>query len=140
MRLSEGDRIYGLGEKAGPLERTGKRYEMRNLDALGYDARSTDPLYKHLPVTFTQTEGAGAFGLFYDNLTNGGFDLGNELDNYHPRFRSWRAEDGDLDLYLSWGPQLIDVIKAHHRLIGGMQFSPLWGGTPRRQLPARPEA
>lgn len=44
------ERFYGLGEKAGDLQRNGKRYEMRNLDAMGYNAASTDPLYKHIPV------------------------------------------------------------------------------------------
>ncbi|MCK3229807.1 alpha-glucosidase, partial [Escherichia coli] len=48
------ERFYGLGEKAGDLQRTGKRYEMRNLDAMGYNAVSTDPLYKHIPFTITQ--------------------------------------------------------------------------------------
>ena len=38
------ERFYGLGDKAGDLQRNGKRYEMRNLDAMGYNAVSTDPL------------------------------------------------------------------------------------------------
>ncbi|WP_349018718.1 hypothetical protein [Cutibacterium acnes] len=37
------DRYYGLGEKSGDLERTGRIFDMRCLDALGYDAGSTDP-------------------------------------------------------------------------------------------------
>ncbi|VTN15230.1 Uncharacterised protein [Raoultella terrigena] len=32
------ERFYGLGEKAGNLQRNGNRYEMRNLDAMGYNA------------------------------------------------------------------------------------------------------
>lgn len=73
---------YGLGEKAGDLNRTGGRYEMRNLDAMGYNAASTDPLYKHVPFTITRKEDV-SFGLFYDNLSSTMLDLGNELDNYH---------------------------------------------------------
>ncbi|WP_029010215.1 TIM-barrel domain-containing protein [Azospirillum halopraeferens] len=120
------DRVYGLGEKAGPLERTGRRYEMRNLDAMGYDARSTDPLYKHIPFTVTRTGSAGAYGLFYDNLAGCRFDLGNELDNYHKPFRAYRAEDGDLDLYVRWAPTVLEVVKSHVRLTGGTAFPPLW--------------
>ncbi|MGF7448003.1 alpha-glucosidase, partial [Klebsiella michiganensis] len=48
------ERFYGLGEKAGDLQRNGKRYEMRNLDAMGYNAASTYPLYKHIPFTIAQ--------------------------------------------------------------------------------------
>lgn len=60
------ERFYGPGEKAGDLQRTGKRYEMRNLDAMGYNAVSTDPLYKHIPFTITQRSDI-SYGLFYDN-------------------------------------------------------------------------
>ena len=121
-----GETIYGLGEKAGALERSGRRYEMRNLDAMGYDARSTDPLYKHIPFTLTRTEEAGSYGVFYDNLAGCWFDLGNELDNYHKPFRAYRAEDGDLDFYVSWAPAMLDIVKAHVRLTGGTAFPPLW--------------
>ncbi len=122
-----GELHYGLGEKAGPLERSGRRYEMRNLDALGYDAAHTDPLYKHIPFTITDRPGAGALGLFYDNLSTCWFDMGNEVDNYHAAFRAYRAEDGDLDYYLSWAPDVLNVVKQHHRLIGGTAFMPRWG-------------
>ncbi len=121
-----GERVYGLGEKAGNLERSGRRYEMRNLDAMGYDASSSDPLYKHIPFTVTRTPEAGAFGLFYDNLAGCWFDLGNELDNYHRPYRAYRAADGDLDYYMSWAPKVLDVVKAHVRLTGGTAFPPLW--------------
>lgn len=121
-----GEKVYGLGEKAGDLERSGRRYEMRNLDAMGYNARTTDPLYKHLPVTFTLTEGAGAFSIFYDNLASCWFDIGNEFDNYHLPFRAYRALDGDLDYYFSWAPQLLDLVKGHTRLTGGTAFMPRW--------------
>ncbi|MCV4819860.1 alpha-glucosidase, partial [Escherichia coli] len=47
------ERFYGPGDKPADLQRTGKRYEMRNLDAMGYNAVSTDPLYKHIPFTIT---------------------------------------------------------------------------------------
>ena len=120
------DRIYGLGEKAGALERTGRRFEMRNLDAMGYDAASTDPLYKHVPFTITRGETGLSYGLFYDNLAPCWFDLGNELDNYHKPFRSYRATDGDLDYYVTLGPSLADVTKAHVRLTGGTAFLPRW--------------
>lgn len=70
------ERYYGLGEKAGDLERTGRRFEMRNLDAMGYNAASTDPLYKHIPFTITRGPEA-SFGLFYDNLSSCWLDLGN---------------------------------------------------------------
>lgn len=119
------DRFYGLGEKAGPLERTGKRYEMRNLDAMGYNAASTDPLYKHIPFTITRRDDV-SFGLFYDNLSSCWLDLGNEIDNYHQPYRRWQAEAGDIDYYLFVGPRVLDVTKTFVRLTGKTFFGPKW--------------
>jgi len=126
LRRYPEDRVYGLGEKTGDLERSGRRFEMRNLDAMGYDAEKTDPLYKHVPFTLTQTERAGAWSIFYDNLASCWFDIGNELDNYHLPYRAYRAEDGDLDYYVRWAPQLLDLVKGQTRLTGGTAFPPRW--------------
>ena len=126
LRRQPGELVFGLGEKAGRLERSGRRYEMRNLDAMGYDAESTDPLYKHIPFTMTRTAGAGCWSIFYDNLAGAWFDLGNEMDNYHLPYRSYRAEDGDLDYYMAWAPELLDLVKGQARLTGGTAFPPRW--------------
>ncbi|WP_312739262.1 glycoside hydrolase family 31 protein [Cedecea neteri] len=125
QRRFAGERFYGLGEKAGPLNRTGRRYEMRNLDAMGYNAVSTDPLYKHIPFTITRRDDV-SFGLFYDNLSSCWLDLGNEIDNYHLAYRRWQAEAGDLDYYLFLGPRVLDVTKAFVRLTGKTFFGPKW--------------
>ena len=125
QRREKDDRYYGLGEKAGDLERTGRRFEMRNLDAMGYNAASTDPLYKHIPFTITRREQV-SFGLFYDNLSSCWLDLGNEIDNYHQPYRSWQAEAGDIDYYLFVGPRVLDVTKAFVRLTGKTLFGPKW--------------
>ncbi|EQB7027967.1 alpha-glucosidase, partial [Escherichia coli] len=102
------ERFYGLGDKAGDLQRNGKRYEMRNLDAMGYNAVSTDPLYKHIPFTITRRDDI-SFGLFYDNLSSCWLDLGNEIDNYHTAYRRWQAEAGDIDYYLFTGERVLDI-------------------------------
>lgn len=119
------ERYYGLGEKAGPLSRNGKRYEMRNLDAMGYNAASTDPLYKHVPFIITQREDV-SFGVFYDNLSNCWIDLGNELDNYHKPYRRWQSEAGDIDYFLFTGKQVLDITKRFVRLTGKTIFGPKW--------------
>ncbi|GAB3702783.1 glycoside hydrolase family 31 protein [Mariniluteicoccus flavus] len=125
-------RYFGLGEKAGDLERTGRRFELRGLDAMGYDAGSTDPLYKHVPVTITapRVADAGAgwapFGMLYDNLATSWFDLGNEIDNYHRRYRTYTAECGDLDYYLWVADGVEAVTREIPRLTGRTCFPPKW--------------
>lgn len=146
MARDSQDKFYGLGEKAGELNRHGKRFEMRNLDAMGYDAKTTDPLYKHIPFYITKpavniqmniqiknqneqdvdSSLTGAYGLFYDNLSNSWFDLGNELDNYHPKYKSYRAEDGDLDYYFIYAESIKKVTKRFVQLTGKTFFGPKW--------------
>lgn len=99
------DELYfGLGERAGNTNRAGQRYRMTNIDAMGYDAASTDPLYKHIPFYITwKKSGKVGFGLLYDTAADCTFDFGRELDNYHGRYRYFVAEHGDLDYYFYRG-------------------------------------
>jgi len=119
------EQYYGLGEKAGDLNRAGRRFEMRSLDAMGYNAESTDPLYKHFPF-YIGRRGGVSCGLFYDNLANCWFDLGNELDNYHAWYTRYQAEAGDLDYYVLLGPTIKDVTQGFVRLTGRTAFLPKW--------------
>ena len=119
------DHYYGLGEKTGNLNRHGRRFEMRNLDAMGYNSECTDPLYKYIPFYVTHTEDV-SYGLYYDNLALCWFILGSEIDNYHAYYRTYKAEDGDLDYYVILGPKVLDVTKKYCKLTGGTTFGPKW--------------
>lgn len=121
------ERYFGLGERSGELDRVNRRFEMRNVDAMGYDARRSDPLYKHIPFYTTQQAASGlAFGLFYDTYADCAFDLGAERSNYHGIFRSFRAERGDLDYYVIAGPKVADVTRRFTWLTGRPAFLPRW--------------
>ncbi|KGQ69547.1 alpha-glucosidase [Chelonobacter oris] len=125
LQRNVSEHYYGLGEKTGNLNRHGRRFEMRNLDAMGYNAETTDPLYKHIPFYITHTEEV-SYGLYYDNLASCWFRLGSEIDNYHSYYRSYQAEDGDLDYYMMLGPRILDVTKKYTALTGGTAFGPKW--------------
>jgi alpha-glucosidase len=59
-----GEKYFGLGERAGDMNRAGQRYRLTNVDAMGYSARTSDPLYKHIPFYMTCRPQADiAFGL-----------------------------------------------------------------------------
>ena len=130
MEHRRDEHYYGFGERAGELDKSGKRMRMLNLDSLGYSARTTDPLYKHFPfyVTFAP-DSQIAYGLFYDNLAACVFDLGCELDAYHGRYRYYQADDGDLDYYLIYGPSIEQVVEKFAALTGRM-----WNVPPRWSL------
>jgi alpha-glucosidase len=121
------DRYFGLGDKTGPLDKHGRRFRTVALDALGYDAKTSDPLYKHWPYVITREAGQGiAYGVFYDTLANASFDLGCEYDNYHGFYRYCEIEDGDLDYYVFLGPTIRDVVRKFADLTGRMPLPPRW--------------
>jgi alpha-glucosidase len=120
------ERHYGLGDKAGPLDRTGRRFRLDAVDPAGFDAELSDPLYKIIPLVLVDRAGGPAYGVFYDNLAVADVDLGATIDNYHGLFRSYAATDGDLDFYLVFGPTLADVVRRYVGLTGGQAFPPLW--------------
>jgi alpha-glucosidase len=128
LKREPDEMFFGLGERAGDTDRTGKSYRLTNLDAMGYNARTTDPLYKHVPfyLTWKQRTKTG-FGLFYDTLADCTFDFGRELDNYHGHYRYFVADHGDLDYYFIAGDRLAQVVRRYTWLTGRPAFTPKWG-------------
>ncbi len=109
------------------MDRAGRRFRMNNLDAMGYDARSSDPLYKHIPFYITHHEQTGlAFGLFYDTYADCAFDFGQERSNYHGLYRGFTAAGGDLDYYVIAGPRVADVTRRFTWLTGRPAMMPRW--------------
>jgi alpha-glucosidase len=123
---SLGARHYGLGDKAGPLDRTGKRLRCLQTDALGYDAEAQDPLYKHAPFVIADADEGGAVGLLYDTLAEITFDLGAEHSNYHPHYRHVDAQEKGVVLYVIAGPKVRDVVPRLMALTGRPHFQPRW--------------
>jgi alpha-glucosidase len=120
------DRIYGLGDKTGPLDLQGRRLRTMALDALGYDPEHGDPLYKHWPFVMSRSANGQWLGIYYDTLANCTFDLGCEHDNYHNFFRYVEIDDGDLDYYLMVGRTPAEVIAQFVGLVGGTARPPRW--------------
>ena len=119
MARALGDRHYGLGDKTGPLDLTGRRLRCAMRDSLGFDPERGDPLYKNWPFLIVRDAASGvSHGVFYDNCAEGSFDLGCEHDNYFGRYRAYEAEDGDLDFYLILGPRLAHVTAKFVALTG----------------------
>ncbi len=122
-----GERYFGFGEKSGALDKAGRRLRMVNLDALGYNAETGDPLYKHWPFYITYLpELQIAYGLLYDNLSTSLFDLGQEHDNYYGFYRYYQADDGDVDYYMIYGPSIVAVVERLTALIGRPALPPRW--------------
>ena len=115
----------GLGDAGGPLDRTGRRIRCLQSDALGYDAERSDPLYKHAPFVVCGN-GADAFGLLYDTMSECAFDLGAEHSNYFERYRHVEVQEKGIVLHIFAGPRLRDVVERLYAATGKRAFPPRW--------------
>jgi alpha-glucosidase len=118
MPLSE--HYYGLGDKAGPIDRRNRAFSMWNTDTPGWQ-ESTDPLYKSIPF-FIGLKNGVAYGIFLDNTYRTSFDFGTESPDYY----SFGAEGGVLDYYYIAGPDPKAVIESYTALVGRIPLPPLW--------------
>ena len=94
------EHYFGLGEKAGPLDKRGHAYVMWNTDAYGWE-ESTDPLYETIPF-FIGLRAGRAYGILFDNTWRSSFDMGAESPEYY----SFGAEGGDINYYFFYGPEI----------------------------------
>ncbi|MBN3856998.1 glycoside hydrolase family 31 protein [Paraburkholderia sp. Ac-20340] len=129
VRRLPGEMYFGLGERAGELNRANQSYRMTNVDAMGYSAKTTDPLYKHIPFYLTwRPQTQTGFGLFYDTLADCTFDMGREMDNYHGHYRHFVADHGDLDYYFIASPGTpLDAVRRFTWMTGRPALMPKWG-------------
>lgn len=116
----------GLGEVSGEIDKHHRRHRLAPKDALGYDARDADPLYKHIPYYATLTPAGHAVGLLYDSGAEAVFDFGSEVDNYHGKFRYAELDARELDYYVLFGPRLADVVRRVNDLSGYPPQVPAW--------------
>lgn len=119
-------RHLGLGDKAGALDRTGGRFRCLQTDALGYNAETSDPLYKHTPWLITGNPVDGYCGLFYDTMSECVFDLGAEHSNYHDHYRTVESYETALVYYVVLGPRIKDIVPRYQRLVGKPHLQPRW--------------
>lgn len=121
------DQYFGFGDKTGPLDKHGRRLRTLQLDALGYNGETSDPLYKHWPMFLGRRRDSGlCYGMYYDTLSPTTFDCGQEFDNYHGFYRSTDIADGDLDCYVMAGPDLPAALARFLDLTGRTALPPRW--------------
>lgn len=128
MERRAGEYYYGFGEAAGSLNKAGMRIRMYPMDALGYNAETGDPLYKHWPFYITYVPALKiAYGLLYDNLAPTTFDMGKEFTGTAVApYRYYHAEDGDLDYYFIYGPSIEAVVEQFAAITGLPMLPPRW--------------
>jgi len=115
--LRPGERIYGLGEKNGPINRVGSRFKMWNSDKPCYDIHE-DPLYKSIPFFMS----SAGYGIFFDNTYKTEYDFGVEAVNYY----SFSTPGGRMVYYFIYGPTYKQMISRYMELTGKPIMPPAW--------------
>jgi alpha-glucosidase len=119
--LSEGQRIYGMGDKTGNFDRRGQSFVDWNTDAWGFQ-RDTDPIYKSIPFYIASGGAGGAYGLFLDDIWRSWFDFGHR----DAGTIEIGADGGPIDYYIIAGPSVRDVVRRYTDLTGKAPLPPLW--------------
>ncbi len=119
-KMPTDENYYGLGDKAGPMNRRNRSFTNWNTDEFGWQ-ESTDPLYKTIPF-FIGLRGGMAYGIFFDNTHRSSFDFGKESADYF----SFGADGGELNYYFLAGPEPKKIIERYTALTGRSPLPPLW--------------
>ena len=85
-----------------------------------YDVDS-EPLYVSVPF-FIGERNKKAYGIFFDNTYKSYFNFGASNN----RFYWYGAENGEMNYYFIYGPEIKKVISSYTLLTGRMQLPPLW--------------
>ena len=123
-RREKGEKIFGLGDKCGRVNKSGMRFTIGTGDAMGFHAEYSDPLYKQVPFYICENS-AGSYGIFYDTYSNGSMDFGRALDNYFQPFHTVRFEEENLVFYLILG-ETAKILRQFSRMCGEMMPVPQW--------------
>lgn len=115
--LRPDEQFFGLGEKAGPLNRRGREYKMWNSDRPCYST-TEDPLYKSIPFFMSSYQ----YGIFLDNTYKTEFKFGTESDEYY----SFEAPDGAFVYYFIFGKDYKDILSQYIALTGQPIMPPKW--------------
>jgi len=133
QKLLPGAHFYGLGEKAFPMARRGRRFELYNTDPACYEL-GDDPIYQSIPfflglvpaTAHSSGEQRGsasvAYGLLLDNPARSFFDFGHSQGDQ----LSFEAAAGELRYYFMAAPRLSGVLESYAELTGRMALPPLW--------------
>ncbi len=113
-KMPADENYFGLGDKAGPMNRRNRAFTNWNTDEFGWQ-ESTDPLYKTIPF-FIGLRNGMAYGLFFDNPYRSVFDFGKEFG----------AEGGELNYYFIAGPDPKKIVEEYTAMTGRSPLPPLW--------------
>lgn len=115
----------GLGEKAAPMDLSGRAFRICATDSFGYNAYKSDPLYKVIPLLITATP-EGCVAVFSTSHSRAFYSIDAEIDGMWGRYKVYRQDYGGLEQYLIIGKTLSDVVRSYAELVGYPRLVPRW--------------
>ncbi|SDP51315.1 glycoside hydrolase family 31 protein [Halobacillus aidingensis] len=120
-KTTEDEAFYGFGEQSGlEVNQRGESIGMFNTDAYAYGT-DTKYLYTSIPF-FIGLKNEKAYGMFFDNTNRSYFEMASESDDYYYFY----ADDGTLNYYFMYGPEIEDVLDRYTELTGKMDKPAKW--------------
>lgn len=114
LHLSVREKVYGLGERFGPLTKNGQRVEIWNADG----GTSSEQAYKNIPFYFTNR----GYGVLVDSSSNVTFEIQSERTT-----RVNMVVPGEaIRFYIIYGPTPKEILHRYCQLTGFPALPPAW--------------
>ncbi|KAI8897084.1 glycosyl hydrolases family 31-domain-containing protein [Globomyces pollinis-pini] len=115
----DGTNYYGLGERTSPITLNNRHCRLSCVDAMGYKANQSDPLYKHISFYMgLNSKSKLAYGIYYNNLSTGSVDFGCEIDAFWGPFINYQSHHNSLDYFVIYGPKVQSVLNRFATIVG----------------------
>ena len=121
--LASNERIYGLGERTGDMNKRGQAFPIWNIDPHKGHNPKTETMYTSIPFYLGLTvEDGRAYGALLDHTGRIEMDLGKTVASQV----SMTVQGDSLNVYFLMGPTPADVMQQYTELTGHMPLPPRW--------------
>lgn len=121
--LTSNERIYGLGERTGDMNKRGQAFPIWNIDPHKGHNPNTETMYTSIPFYLGLTVADGrAYGVLLDHTGPISMDIG-KADSSHIHMT---VQGDSLVVYFLSGPTPADVMRQYTDLTGHMPLPPRW--------------
>ncbi|MBS1743967.1 MAG: DUF5110 domain-containing protein [Bacteroidetes bacterium] len=115
--LTNGEKIFGTGERSISLNRRGYRLNLNNAPAYGYSLNA-EALNFSVPFILSSE----LYAIFFDNPSKGYLDIGKT----DPSVLEYGVSSGELSFYIIPGAAYESVLEAYQSLVGTAPLPPRW--------------
>ncbi|MEI6059130.1 MAG: glycoside hydrolase family 31 protein [Bacteroidota bacterium] len=117
LALKPGERVYGAGERALPMDRRGKKLVLYNRPSYGYEYGASNLNYS-VPMTISSRK----YAILFDNPQKGYVDIGSTQASV----TEWGSIGGTARYYLIAGSSYPEIMSSYTQLTGRQPLPPRW--------------